>query len=221
MHARCCFRISYFISLYSGKNMASESIDQLKQRIAKLEEENRKWMRLAGMNRLTQLPNGLMLFQVVLPKELNKRSDQPLETACIFLCPDGLGDINQQHGRVIGDKLLQHIGQFLKSQLESGELLFHCDGANFAVLVSGKGEGYAKRRATTIKNKFREQDFVVDETSIGKLSCSAGTAEIAGERKSLKVSEAVDKLYHELCDRLYQAKASGGNYVVGSPRRLT
>jgi hypothetical protein len=44
----------------------------------KLEEENRKWMRLAGMNRLTQLPNGLMLFQVVLPKELNKGGDQSL-----------------------------------------------------------------------------------------------------------------------------------------------
>ncbi|MFT5088228.1 MAG: diguanylate cyclase (GGDEF)-like protein [Candidatus Latescibacterota bacterium] len=200
--------------------MSTESVELLKQRIAKLEEENRKWMRLAGMNRLTQLPNGLMLFQVVLPKELNKGGEQSLETACIFLCPDGFGEINQQHGRVIGDKLLQHIGQFLKNQLEKGELLFHCDGANFALLVPGKGEGYAKRRATTIKNIFREQDFVVGEASIGRLSCSAGTASIAGERKDIKVSEAVDRLYHDLCDRLYQAKASGGNYVVGAPRHL-
>ncbi|MGY8827268.1 MAG: hypothetical protein ACKVJG_25695 [Candidatus Latescibacterota bacterium] len=37
---------------------------------------------------------------------------------------------------MIGDKLLQHIGQFLKNQLEKGELLFHCDGANFALLCS-------------------------------------------------------------------------------------
>ncbi|MGY8827267.1 MAG: hypothetical protein ACKVJG_25690 [Candidatus Latescibacterota bacterium] len=80
--------------------------------------------------------------------------------------------------------------------------------------MPGKGEGYAKRRATTIKNIFREQDFVVGEASIGRLSCSAG------ERKDIKVSEAVDRLYHDLCDRLYQAKAGGGNYVVGAPRHL-
>jgi len=105
-----------------------DTIQQLKDRIQKVEEENRKWKRLAGVNRLTQLPNNLMLYQVVLPKELQKGK----VLVCILLCPDGMGEINQQHGRTVGDKLLQQIGDFLKQQKESAEQLFHCDGANFA-----------------------------------------------------------------------------------------
>ena len=34
--------------------MAEETTDQLKARLQRLEEENRKWMRLAGINRLYQ-----------------------------------------------------------------------------------------------------------------------------------------------------------------------
>ncbi len=197
----------------------SDSIEELNRRIEKLEQENRKWMRLAGMNHLTQLPNSLMLFQVILPKELTKHIGQPIEMACIYLCPDGLGDINQKHGRVIGDELLKHIGQFFKPILEKGEQLFHCDGANFAILMPGKAEGYAKRRATLFKNQFRENVFSVDGNKFGKLTCSAGTAEISGDLPSVKIGEAVDQLYQELCDRLYQAKANGGNYVMGAPKK--
>ena len=42
--------------------MADESLDQLKARVQRPEEENRKSMRLSGINRLTKLPNNLMLF---------------------------------------------------------------------------------------------------------------------------------------------------------------
>jgi hypothetical protein len=50
------------------------------------------------------------------------------------------------------------------------------------------------------------------------MTCSIGTAEIKGEIEKVKISEITDKLYNELCDRLYQAKASGGDYIVGSPK---
>ena len=58
--------------------MADESLDQLKARIQRLEEENRKWMRLAGISRLTKLPNSLMLFQVVLRKNWPRAKPKPL-----------------------------------------------------------------------------------------------------------------------------------------------
>ena len=75
--------------------MADESLDQLKARIQRLEEENRKWMRLAGISRLTKLPNSLMLFRVVLPQELAKGKAETFALSCILICPDKLGDVNQ------------------------------------------------------------------------------------------------------------------------------
>ena len=198
--------------------MTEETIEQLKARVQRLEEENRKWMRLAGVSRLTQLPNNLMLFQVVLPKELVKGKSETFALSCIMICPDKLGDINQDHGRIVGDQLIQQLSQFFKKQLELNERLFHCDGANFAIMMPTKPEGYAKRRAMTIKNLFRDATFNVDGIEFSDMTCSVGAAEVTGEIEKVKISETTDKLYNELCDRLYQAKASGGDYVVGAPK---
>ena len=198
--------------------MADESLDQLKARIQRLEEENRKWMRLAGISRLTKLPNSLMLFRVVLPQELAKGKAETFALSCILICPDKLGDVNQKNGRVVGDQLIQQLAQFLKNQLELNERLFHCDGANFAIMMPTKPEGYAKRRAMMLKNVFKDEKFSVDRVEFSDMTCSIGTAEIKGEIEKVKISEITDKLYNELCDRLYQAKASGGDYIVGTPK---
>ena len=85
-------------------------------------------------------------------------------------------------------------------------------------MIPEKAEGYAKRRAATVKKLFRDEKFSVDGVDFSDMTCSAGTAEVTGEIEKVKISEATDKLYNELCDRLYRAKASGGDYVVGSPR---
>ena len=198
--------------------MAGESLDQLKVRVKQLEEENRKWMRLAGTSRLTKLPNNLMLFQVVLPQELAKSKAETFVLSCILICPDKLGTINQENGRGAGDQLIQQLAQFFKNQLELNERLFHCDGANFAIMMPTKPEGYAKRRAMMLKNVFKDEKFSVDRVEFSDMTCSIGTAEIKGEIEKVKISEITDKLYNELCDRLYQAKAKGGDYIVGSPK---
>ena len=153
-----------------------------------------------------------------LSPHLAKDQGSAFSLACILICPDKLGDINQDHGRVVGDQLIQQVSQLFKNQLESDERLFHCDGANFAIVIPERAEGYAKRRAATVKNLFRDEKFSVDGVDFSDMTCSAGTAEVTGEIEKVKISETTDKLYNELCDRLYRAKASGGDYVVGSPR---
>ena len=197
----------------------NDQIKKLQDRIRELEEENRKWMRLAGVNRLTELPNNLMLYQVVLPRELNKGIEEPISLACILLCPDGLGDINQEHGRIVGDQLIKRIGDFLKQQMEPQEQLFHCDGANFAILIPETSEGHAKRRATLIISQYKKERFAVGDKRLRNLTCSAGVAEIEGEVEKVKIAELVEHLYHELCDRLHKTKERGGNFVIGPPRK--
>ena len=194
--------------------MTENTITKLEQRVKQLEEENRKWMRLAGTNRLTNMPNSLMLFQVVLPRELTKG----IPLACILLCPDELGEVNQRHGRVVGDQLLKKIGEFFKQQIESGEQIFHCDGANFAILISEGTESKARRRGTLVKNEFKEATFAVGDEKFSDLTCSAGVAEIDAEGDKGNVLERIEKFYLDLCNRLYQAKEQGGNAIIGQPK---
>jgi len=105
-----------------------------------------------------------------------------------------------------------------KGNITSWPLSFHTlQELHFQVEIT-KPEGYAKRRAMMLKNVFKDEKFSVDRVEFSNMTCSIGTAEIKGEIEKVKISEITDKLYNELCDRLYQAKASGGDYIVGSPK---
>ena len=128
------------------------TIEQLQERIQKLEEDNRRWMRLAGINSRTNLPNNLMLYRIFLPAELRKYDKRDVALACLLISPDGLGDINQDHGRAVGDQLIVEMANFLKQKVGTDEKLYHTDGANFALLMMGASEGRAKRKATEIKS---------------------------------------------------------------------
>ena len=198
---------------------SADEIEQLKERIQKLEEDNRRWMRLAGASRLTGLPNGLMLYQVVLPRELSKAIEEPTFLACALICPDGIGEVNQEHGRAVGDELIKQIGNLLKGQMEPGEQLYHCDGANFAVLLSGTSEGRARRRATMLISDIRRERWTLGDVTLRSLTCSAGVAEFEGQVEKARIVETVGRLYEEMSDRLYQAKERGGGYVTGVPRQ--
>jgi len=197
-----------------------ESVEQLKERIKELERENRRWMRLAGTSRLTELPNSLMLYQVVLPAELRKGIGTPITLSCVLLAPDSLGDINDSHGRAMGDQLIVEIGNFLKQQLTPDERLFHPDGANFCLLLSGAAEGRARRRTTDIRRLFRESTYKAGEREFSDLTCSAGIASIEEEAVDAPdIAKRVEQLYLEVSDRLHRAKQRGPDYQMGSARR--
>jgi hypothetical protein len=85
-------------------------------------------------------------------------------------------------------------------------------------MMPTKPEGYAKRIVMILKNVFKDEKFSVDRVEFSDMTCSIGTAEIKGEIEKMKISEITEKLYNELCDRPYKAKASGGDYIVGSPK---
>ena len=197
----------------------AESIGALHERIRELEAENKRWMHLAGTNRLSNLPNSLMLYQVVMPSEVRKSGEGGAAIACALVSPDGLGEINQVFGRSVGDQLIVQFAEFLKRHIASDERLFHTDGANFVILIANTGEGRARRKATEIRTECKGADFRVGDRDFDKLTCSAGVATIEGIVEKDAIPQVVDQLYHDLSDRLYRAKQRGGNTVIGSARK--
>ena len=67
--------------------MTKNQIEKLKAQVQKLSADNRKWMRLAGIDRLPTLPNKLMLFQIILPNELANSSSQSFSLSCVLIYP--------------------------------------------------------------------------------------------------------------------------------------
>ena len=196
------------------------TVEALQERIKELEAENRRWMRLAGTNRLTDLPNSLMLYEVVLPAELRKVDDRGATIACILLSPDDIGDVNKSHGRAIGDELIGQIARFLKERMAPDERLYHPDGVNFAILLADADEGRARRRATAIRTEIREATFSLENRELDELTCSAGIGTIEGAVVPQQIPAMIEQFYQQLSDRLYRAKQRGGNTVVGSERSM-
>jgi diguanylate cyclase (GGDEF)-like protein len=196
------------------------TVEELQARIKTLEAENRRWMRLAGTNRLTDLPNSLMLYEVVLPAELRKVDERGAEVACILLSPDDVGEVNKTHGRAVGDELILQIAEFLKERMVPDERLYHPDGVNFAILLSEADEGRARRRATAVRTEIKEATFTLENRELEELTCSAGIGTIEGAVVQQEIPAIIERLYQQLSDRLYRAKQRGGNTVVGSERSL-
>ncbi len=196
------------------------TVEELQERIKALEAENRRWMRLAGTNRLTNLPNSLMLYEVVLPAELRKVDDRGAAIACILLSPDDVGDVNKSHGRAVGDELIAQIAEFLKERMGPDERLYHPDGVNFAILLAEADEGRARRRATAVRTEIKEATFTLEKRELDELTCSAGIGTIEGAIMQQEIPAIIERLYQQLSDRLYRAKQRGGNTVVGSERSM-
>ena len=81
-------------------------IARLRTENQKLKNSNRRWMRIAGTDIHTGLPNKVFFSNVLLPKQISNANAEKQSIGCIMLAPDGLGEINEPYGRrgVVGSK---------------------------------------------------------------------------------------------------------------------
>jgi diguanylate cyclase (GGDEF)-like protein len=193
---------------------------ELEARVRELEEENLRWMHLVGTNRLTELPNSLMLYRVVLPAELKQGDGQGLPIACLLISPDGLGEINQEYGRGMGDQIIKEMALFLFESLGGEARLFHPDGSNFAILMLQTTEAEAREKAEQIQADFVNTPLEIEEWELTDMTCSVGVVTIQGAVSEDDVPDVVDQLYHDLSDRLDRAKQDGGDQIVGSREQV-
>jgi diguanylate cyclase (GGDEF)-like protein/PAS domain S-box-containing protein len=96
---------------------------------------NRVLENIAHYDALTHLPNRVLLadrMQQAMAR--TKRSDQSLAVA--FLDLDGFKAINDKHGHAVGDQLLIHFAQRMKSTLREGDTMARIGGDEFVVVLT-------------------------------------------------------------------------------------
>lgn len=190
-------------------------VERLREENEKLRASNRRWMRIAGTDDLTGLPNKICFSTVFLPPLVVRANDQGEGFFCMMVAPDKLGDINIRFGRIGGDQVVKSVAVFLKENLEEGEKIVHVDGANFIILCSNVGEDACKRRTRQLRARSVSRRFSCGEDSVA-LSLSIGMVEVApdpsGEKLEAKV--VVEKILRRLSAALDMAKQQGGDQVV-------
>ena len=181
------------------------------QKIEQLDQEAKRWMRLAGISELTGLPNRVMLSRVLLPGIFKQTAAKRQPLGCIFLSPEGLAQINGKLGRPLGDELLKEFTKCLQKQVRNGERLAHLEGVNFAILIPGVAVHQLKKRAEVIHKELTSRRFDVNGNALS-LSVSVGISGIqtySGTPKTLQ-----EGLYQRSIQALDNAKFKGNQVEV-------
>ncbi len=185
---------------------ANGSAANLQKKIEQLEEENRRWMRLAGISKLTGLPNCVMLNRVLLPGLFKSVAAKRQPLGCILVSPEGMTGINGKYGREFGDQLIKEFTDDLKSIVRKGERLLHLEGVNFALLSPNLTEHQMKKRVDGIHKELTSRRFTLDGDvlSIGVSIGFSAIQSYTGTPKSLQ-----EGLYKCSIQALDNAKSKG------------
>ena len=131
------------------------------------------------------------------------------EVQCTFLLIDidHFKAINDQHGHLVGDRMITQVAAELGRVLDPGTPLFRYGGEEFAVLLAGSGIDDGLALAEKLRGAIAATDFQGVRVTV-----SIGAAEWRRGQDSIPATLAQ-------ADRaLYAAKRAGRNRVLGETR---
>lgn len=148
-----------------------------------------------------------------LTRQYNRRGGQRLlddfmrsgnAGSIIMLDIDHFKLINDTHGHLIGDKVLQQFSERVSSALRSDGHLIRWGGEEFLVLIRGIAELDALVVAERLRDAINREWF----SPIGQLTASGGVT-------SRRENDTLESLIARADKALYQAKLNGRDQVIG------
>jgi diguanylate cyclase (GGDEF)-like protein len=192
-------------------------VAHLKDENQKLKANNRRWMRIAGTDSLTGLPNKIYFTTALLPQAIAHANEENEHVGCVMLAPDNLGEINKKFGRAGGDDIVKEVARFLAENIDEGEKVVHIDGANFVLIIPDADPSRAKRRSLTLRARALNAQFNCGGSQVA-ITLSLGVVSRAPtEEGEVNLKETVDQFLIRLEAALDQAKQMGGDRPFDDP----
>ena len=192
------------------------SLRDITDRVIAEEQTRQELDRIANTDALTSIPNRREFFHE-LNRELKRIHRSGEDVSILLVDVDNFKQINQDHGRDVGDKVLIEITQVIHGCLRETDMQARIGGEEFGIILTGA----ASQGATWVAERLRHA-IVHHEFSIGldkaTVACtiSVGIASAApGEEKDSS------ELYKLADTRLYIAKNTGHNQVSVDDVRVT
>lgn len=145
-----------------------------------------------------------------------KSASQPAESDLLFFMIDidHFKKVNDDHGHLAGDRVLQQLSGILRKAFRDSDLLVRMGGEEFLAIARFTRRDAAPGLAQRILQMVRAHEFDIDESQPLRLSCSVGFAclpFVPARPELLAWHEVVDIADH--C--LYAAKHAGRDAWVG------
>lgn len=176
-----------------------------------LQEVNVKLKQQATRDELTGLWNRRAFIER-LKEVIPMLEERPISLLMIDL--DHFKEINDKHGHVVGDEVLEHVAGILRRSVRRVDFAARYGGEEFLVIVMDADGHYAEALAERIRQEIEEHPD--REHNTVRITASIGVVDLRGiDAPSVKtILEGVDKA-------LYMAKESGRNRVFRGDRYLS
>jgi diguanylate cyclase (GGDEF)-like protein len=155
----------------------------------------------------TGLYNARHLF-TVLSEEVHRSARFGYEFTLLFLDLDHFKRVNDEHGHLIGSKLLAQVGECLRENLRLVDAAFRYGGDEFAILLPQTSRDAGLRVARRISRMFHHRPWLPDEAFRVDLRASIGIATYPGDAAT---PQAVVQRADEM---MYSVKQNGRDNIA-------
>lgn len=144
----------------------------------------------------------------VLEKEVARaQRDENPRLALVILDLDFFKDINDEHGHLAGDRVLERLGEIAAERVRASDTLARIGGEEFALILPDTGSEEARQLADEIRESVGGETFRLGEDDLN-ITLSGG---VAAWQSSM---QGTSELLRAADRRLYEAKSSGRNRIV-------
>ncbi len=188
-----------------------KQLTDLKQKIAKLTEENEKLNQISTVDALTGLKNQRAGFEMM-DKEFASAARSSTPLSVLFLDLNGFKKVNDALGHEVGNKALMKSADLISERLRKSDSLFRNGGDEFvAILPNTSAEG-ARRVAQDIQAHLQFTLSAPDGTGY-PIGTSIGASTFEPQARNYKDAKA---LLHDADQNMYidKRRLKGG---AGSP----
>jgi diguanylate cyclase len=164
----------------------------------------------ASLDPLTNVANRRE-FERTLHRFIDTSLDSGRSFALALIDVDDFKKVNDEHGHVVGDRVITALAQRLSRKLRKTDLVARYGGEEFALLLADTNLENATRRLASLAQEFAESAYTYDDSSPVKFTVSGGVAEYS-------LDETDEDLIRRADEGLYAAKRAGKNRVLACPK---
>ncbi|MBE9207823.1 GGDEF domain-containing protein [Nostoc sp. LEGE 06077] len=161
---------------------------------------------LFNLDKLTGIANFRKFNDYAIQLLTSSEDVEPI--SLIYLDIDGFKFINDRYGHIVGDQILQEIGQILQKYSLGAGIVARTGGDKFAICMGGNIE-QGKAFAEFLRTQIETHEFKLNAISSIRITASLGVVAISGYA-------SVEQLWQEINQCIYAAKQKGRNQVVTS-----
>jgi diguanylate cyclase (GGDEF)-like protein len=163
---------------------------------------------IAGTDTLTGLLNR-QAFELVFQQAILDSERRRIPLSAILFDLDFFKMVNDNHGHLAGDRILQNIAIITKNAVRESDLVTRWGGEEFLILLKDCPLEQAALLAEKIRCLIASHDFELTDDELA-LTASLGVVEYAYRETWLSFFARADKA-------LYRAKSEGRNRVIVDP----